>query len=271
MTTASAADDAAMLDQIFDSGRDRGGNSAPPAAEKPAEQAREANPPPAETRQDAPAAQETRQDESDRRLVPLAELKGERQKRQEMEKLLSERDERIRAYEQNLFQIMQRTAQQPAQQQPPPPDPYTDPVGAVSHQVQTLQTEFENRFLNTNRAIAADRFGSDIVKEAEQAAIKAGLAQQFRYSDDPYGHIVKWHKQQKTMAEIGPDPDAWKKSFRDQVRNELLQELKRGGVQQRYPGTLADTTSAGTAVSVQPTDEQMLADIFDSNRPRRAF
>ena len=46
------------------------------------------------------------------------------------------------------------------------------------------------------------------------------LEQQASNSRDPVGDVVRWHKQQSTLREIGPDPVAYRQKILDEARND---------------------------------------------------
>lgn len=254
------ADDAAILDSALSKDRDRGSDSAPPASP----------PPEAKTSPEAPPASDGSDENSQRHVVPLAEVLSERKKRQESDRLYQEAQKRIQEYQDRVDSLLR--AQQPQVQHQPDPDPYTDPVGAMQTVQQRLSAEFDNRLLNMNQAVAERMHGKQVVAEALNAALQAGIANQFRSKPDPYGELVSWHKREQALAKIG-DPDNYEKSLRDKLRQEILAELKGGAgqQQQRFPGTLADSTPAGPQGSLPPTDGQILGRLFDSNRQRRAL
>ena len=86
--------DSAVLDDVFASGRDRGADSAAPEPEAPAAEAAppEAPKEPEQAKPDAKAEDSSKQyrDPETGRFVPLTELRSEREKRQEAQKLREE-------------------------------------------------------------------------------------------------------------------------------------------------------------------------------------
>lgn len=105
---------------------DREEAATPPAPEpaKPAEQPPAAQPP--------PAAADSDDDPKSR--VPLAELKKERGRRQEIERELYQLQGQVRAWQQAMQQQM------PGQPQPEaPPDPTVDPLGALAHLAKRVE------------------------------------------------------------------------------------------------------------------------------------
>lgn len=274
MTTGKSADDAA-LDDVFASDRDRGGKSAPPeATETPA--TAPATPATPEPAPQAPAAPPAEPDPNANRHVPLSELLTEREKRKQEARLREEADARAREYESRVRDIERRL--QAAQQPPaPPPNPLEDPEGAYRHQAAAMQVQMLNQRADFSELSAKRHYGVQAVDEAFEAASRAGIRAQFINSSDPYGDMVEWHKRQKTLAEVGDDPTAYRKRIEDEVRKKVLEELKTGAVPgstqqpppQRFPGSLADVTPAGNSQGALLTAEAMMGQVFGTDRNRK--
>jgi len=108
---------------------------APAVDETPAEPEPEASEQPGE--QDAAPPAEQRDDDGP--MVPRRALEDERRKRQDYEKQVHE-----------FQQWMQSQGrQQQPDEQPSAPDVWTDPEGALRHQQQTLQSQFEQQIIAT--------------------------------------------------------------------------------------------------------------------------
>lgn len=293
--TAGADDGAQALDDVFSSSRDRGADSAAPehVEEAPAPEVKaEAVEPKAETEvADAEIdAQPQGRDPKTGRFVPVSELISERNKYRskvdEEARLRMQAEERAKFYE-SQFQAVQRQQQQPPPRQEAPrpielPDPFTDPQGyAAAVHAQALekaQSIALNEKCNTSEMLAREKHGDDLVNQALDAATRAGIAPRFVQAPNPYGDMVRWFKQAQALQRIGHDPDAYEKSIRDKLREEILAELKAGKLTttgrpaapqpQRFPGTLADATASGAQGAVL-TDEAMMADVFGSGRRSR--
>lgn len=157
----------------------------------------------------------------------LAAIKDERKKRQAL------RDE--------LNQLKGRLEAQPApqqqqqrQNQPQIPNPQTDPAGyhnfmqsSIGQQIQAM--EASNR-LQSSRMFATQQHGAELVTAAEQAfhgmqqanpTQYQALQQAFGTSPDPIGEVVRWHKQQTLLSEIGDDPEAYKLKLKEQLMAEM--------------------------------------------------
>lgn len=276
MATDKSADDA-VLDDVFSSERDRGGNSAPPEAKSEPEAGAAA---PAQQAEPQPS-QETAQDPETGRMVPLSELTGERKKLKakidEAERRAIEAETRAKIYEQQL-QAPRQQPQVPQRQQVPIPDPVTDPDSYARFVHQSAhEVAFQER-LNASEDRARDKYGDAAVEEAMQAATAKGLIQQGAFIQanprHPYGALMEWHRREKVLARVGDDPDAYDKQVEERVRAKVLEELKAGkgpgaGAQpQHFPGTLAEATATGQQGG-HLTDEAVMGAVFSSNRDRR--
>ena len=283
MQTDRAAEEAALSD-VFGSDRESTGTAAPVAdsqsptrddqgrfsADKAAltPPATPAIPPPVS----APDTSHTGHQ------VPISELMTEREKRKQEARLREEADANVRKYR-DLAESYERRimAAQQQRQAPQAPDPYTEPGEALHHQAQQLRQEFHQTRLN-DRANMSERdavkaHGATLVTEARDAALRAGVAQHFfQNSPDPYDDVVAWHKEQKFRTEVGADPDAYKKRVMDEAKAKVLEELKAGtanGQPARFPGSLADATSAGQQGG-HLSDQTAISGVFASDRRGRA-
>ena len=233
----------------------------------------------------------------DGRMVSVAALHSERDKRKEEARLRGEAEERAKFYKAQAETFMQQAAQpvqQPVQQQPEPqvelPDIYDDPEGhtrAVAEQVATrVQSQMIDRMVNASQVRANSVYGKQVVDEALDAAHNAGVARQFISEPEPFEALMTWHRRTKAIEEFGDDPAAYKERMEKEVREKVLAELKAGGqviehqpngngqpVQpaqpQRLPGSLVDAPAQG--VQGRQMSQQGLADqLFDSERDRHA-
>lgn len=257
------ADDASkeVTSNVFASDRDRGGNDAPPVADKaPAEVSPVATPEPSS-------------DNNPDRHVPLRELLAERSKfKDQINGIQTRFDEEMRKRDLELAEMRGRFSQQAPQrrqEQLPPPDPLEDPRGAFDYLAQNLTARQLNDRNELSRRYAERTLGKDVVAEAIKQAPTELCNHLYATSPDPWGDLVEWHKEQKARAEVGTDLDAFKKRIADEAVSKALAGLKQGnGGQQQFPGTLAAATAAGQQGShlsqMTPT-----ADVFGSDRRNR--
>jgi hypothetical protein len=81
-------------------------------------------------------------------------------------------------------------------------------------------------------------------------------------------------KKIKALQEIGEDPDAYRARVREEATQQVLADLKVGKIKlngqpvptTRFPGTLADQTSASGSQTAQLTDDAMMTDVFTRRR-----
>jgi hypothetical protein len=137
------------------------------------------------------------------------------------------------------FQQPQKPAERAKQ-----PEFFENPDAAVDFRlkgaIEPLQQGQQQIVENFSRMMASDKFGEDTVQAAlaemtnRVQANPQGMRfdyQRIMSSPHPYGELVKWHKAQTALSEIGDDP----KAFREKLRAELLAEIQ-GGQQPQTPG-----------------------------------
>jgi hypothetical protein len=213
------------------------------------------------------------------RMVPLSELIQERKKFKgqisEVERRAIEAEAKARAYEQ--FAPRQ---QQPQRQPIQPPDPFTEPEKfAAFVEWRAEQQVFTDR-LHRSEERARDKHGDELVEEALEAAKQAGHVERGTFVQQdprhPWGALVKWHQEQKALAAIGPDPDAYRKKLEAEIRQQLAAEAAKtgngttpGAPPTRFPGTLADNTAAGPQ-GAHLTEGAAMGSLFDTNRKRKS-
>lgn len=293
MTTEKSADEA-VLDDVFSSSRDRGAD--PAASVEPVEKvetpadpeppkAGETEKPKVETSDDGSKPKGYRDPETGR-FVPLEALKSERELRQEAQKardeearLRKDAEENARKTQERIDQLERRfqAAQNPQPPQARAPDPNEDPVGYLHFNQQRLEHLQLTNHLNNSENLARQQYGDQVVDEALQAALKAGVNESFLNARHPYAECIKWHKRQQTLARVGDDPDAYEKSIEERIRAKVVEELKAGtttvtgqaAAPQRFPGSLVDATASGAQGAQPISDEALLGSIFDHGRKRR--
>jgi hypothetical protein len=218
-------------------------SAAPEGSQQPGEKDDETAPPAASAQQQTAG--------SEPKMVPVTALEKERRKRQEYEREL----EALR----KQLQPEQQTQQQQQRQGPQPPDPFTDPAGFAEFVQAQVEERFLTHRLNDSEERAIATYGADVVDAAYEAVLKAGPheAQRLLATKDPYAELVKWHKRQLAMAEVGDDIEAYKA----RLREELLAELQGGGKAPNPASNPSQTPAAkvpktlGRTPSVQPRDE----------------
>lgn len=200
--------------------------------------------------------------------IPLAEYLSEREKRQTFEnELKAEREQRA-----NLERRLAEQSRPPAQEPAAKPDPLLDPEGYEKY----LETKFEEKLLNNQRESSlanAHRTYKGEFEEAYAAAQKQvdpALKARMQQSRDPGETLIQWHRERKTMAEVGTDPNAFfEKRFEaylsDPANQAKVLERIRGGVQPQpgavrqaapvnLPPSLTRATNAASATSADDED-----------------
>jgi hypothetical protein len=153
------------------------------------------------------------------------------------------------------------------------PDPLLDPDGYEKY----LETKFEEKLLNNHRESSlaqAHRTYKGEFEEAYAAAQKQvdpALRARMQQSRDPGETLMEWHREQKTRAEVGNDPNAYfnkrfEEFLKDPANQAKVMERIRGGVQPQptgatrqpspvsLPPSLTRATSASLDVSADDND-----------------
>lgn len=215
------------------------------------------------------------------KTVPLDALTAERAKSrrytEEVSSLRQEIAERDKAWERRIAQLME--ANRPQQQQEPP-DFFANPEQAMQQFMRPVLQRIEGMSEAMSRQFAVRDHGADTVQQAysslEQRMASDPAAQgeyaRIMRSGDPWGELVRWHKREQAMAEIGTDPDAYKAK----VREQLLAELQNGGGQQQQakpsatalPSNFAQARNVGARTGPAWAGPAPLADIFDRSRKK---
>ena len=171
---------------------------------------------------------------------------------QALDARLSKTEEKYQAMLREQAMDFQRQMAALQQQQPKPEPPkkvefFEDPDAAFDSRLQQavgpIQQGQQQIVENFSKMMAADKFGEETVNTALAEMTRRvndnPQAMRFDYqrimsSPHPYGELVKWHKAQTALNEIGDDP----KAFREKLRAELLAEMQsQGGQQQQAPQT----------------------------------
>jgi hypothetical protein len=168
--------------------------------------------------------------------------------------------DKVANFEAERLQWQQRQAQPAPQPQAPAPkvekpDPLLDPEGYEKY----LETKFEEKLLNNHRESSlaqAHRTYKAEFEEAYAAAQKQvdpALRARMQQSRDPGETLMQWHRERKTMAEVGTDPNAFfEKRFEaylaDPANQAKVLERIRGTAQQQ-PGA----TRQAPATSLPPS------------------
>lgn len=256
MTDTTGADTASALDDAF-SHAPQPAVATPPPNEPQAETPAEA--------QEPPPGQQA--DPGRPRRSMLDDLREERAKRQATEAQLVEFRREADEREKRYFESLNRTPRPQEQARPQRPDLFEDPNGALDFVSQSVEQRMVDRIVAMSEAAARRHHGNEKVDAALKAAKTAGIAQQFQCEADPFGSLLDWHGKMSTLQTIGSDVDAWRKSERDKMKAEIMEEMRKGGGQfrgpnePRFPSTLADGTAAG-AQGAHLSEQGAMDDVF---------
>jgi hypothetical protein len=183
--------------------------------------------------------------------------------------------EKVAAFEAERRQWQQRPAPQPApvaQEKAEPPDPLLDPVGYR----EFIRNELREERLNERREESLAKAHEEHKEEFEEAyaaaqkAVDPALKARMQQSRDPGKTLIQWHRERKTMAEVGTDPNAFfEKRFEaylsDPANQAKVLERIRGGTQTQpgaarqaapvnLPPSLTRATNASANISADDDD-----------------
>jgi hypothetical protein len=143
--------------------------------------------------------------------VPIQALDAERNKRKDIE---DRYDREMREMREQISRLAQPkpTAEPPA----PPPSMFDDPDAYLQHQMSPLQSALQEVREELWETKASSVHTAEAVQAAKVAAEAlfgtpegAALHQQITASGNPFENLVKWHKKQQALAEVGEDPEAY--------------------------------------------------------------
>lgn len=152
--------------------------------------------------------------------IPLTELLNEREKRQ--------------AEARRAEQLAQELEQLRRQLQPPKqiPDQFQSPEEynayweqRIAEQQQTVEQRFRNQEANFSLRLAHMQHGQ-LFEEAYNALLDVaekgnrGPAQQVANSPDPGQTLITWYQREKTLAEVGSDPNAYVQKKLEEALND---------------------------------------------------
>lgn len=192
--------------------------------------------------------------------VPLAALKAEREKRQELERQLAE--------------LRNPNPQQPGQAkttdtpQQPPASFYDDPEAYVRNQITQVQRQADGRLFAALEADAREQFPDfDEVMEGMVDKVKdnPALREQIFRSANPARAAYRLGKQLKDAEALQKDPEAERERIRAEERTKLEAEFKAKDEARRkaadaIPPDLAATRS--TTGASTPADGGVFNELF---------
>lgn len=106
------------------------------------------------------------------------------------------------------------------------PDPLLDPEGYKAAQKRERDEEIWDVTERTSRIAARRFYGPEVVDAAFKALQEQNdplLGARIRRSEDPWEEIVRWHKKEQLLAEVGEDP----KAYRERIIAEHMASLQQ--------------------------------------------
>jgi hypothetical protein len=203
-------------------------------------------------------------DDKDPRVKAFkAKALDEARKRQDYEKQVKERDDRLAAQEKRLqeqdealrrFQAQQAQPQPQRQPQRPPqrqplPDPDVDPGAAIRHVSSAFQATLQERDAQfreelwkhnvvTSQRYARGRYEDyDTVEEvfAEEMGRNPTLRAQLRQAEDPAEFAYQMGRKFVALREVGDDPVSWREKQLEALREQAAAEAAAKYEQQAAP------------------------------------
>lgn len=185
--------------------------------------------------------------------------------------------ERVAAFEAERAQWQRQSAQQPQPAAPAAkvekPDPLLDPEGFAKAVREEIREEMLADRRETSLANAHDKYKGEFEEAyaAAQKQVDPALRARMQQSRDPGETLIQWHREQKTRAEVGNDPNAYFDKrldafLADPANQAKMLERIRGGVQPQQPGqprtappvnlppSLTRATNASPAASADDSD-----------------
>jgi hypothetical protein len=214
--------------------------------------------------------------------VPIAVLQEERKKAKryteelaDVRRALADNDTR---WEQRFADLL-GAVRAPQNAAPQAPDFFADPDAAVEQKIAAALAPMAagqwQIVEQMSHEFALERHGRQAVQAAYSGLERliasdpnAGLAEHRRImsSRDPWGELVKWHRNDTALKEVGGDPA----SYRARIEAELIERLT-GQPPQVLPTNLAGARNAGTRSGPAWRGPTSLNDIFDrTQKPRVA-
>lgn len=158
------------------------------------------------------------------REVPFVALMDEREKRQAAQRELEEIRKKMAEYERN--------AQQPKEK----PDFFENPEAVVQQHITAVK-------LQQSKFLAEKEYGADTVAEAYAYFDQHPQESQALLAHpSPFHAAVEHYKRQKTMADMGSDPEAW---INAQVEARIAERLAQTPPPKAPPPSMAKAPSTG--------------------------
>ncbi|WP_322884246.1 hypothetical protein U8C35_07770 [Sinorhizobium medicae] len=179
--------------------------------------------------------------------VPVKAVQEEREKRQAAQ---AEAETLRRELAELRGMVMAQRQPAPAaqpQQEAQPATLWDDPDNYLKSQLTPVQQQMNDmrEFMSENLAVQAH--GAETVNAAKAAIEQAArtpegqrVIAEMMQSRHPYDDLVKWHKKQQTLSQVGDDPNAWLEA---ELEKRLADPTYQAKVLERIRGNAASNTS----------------------------
>jgi hypothetical protein len=256
-----AADEAVVAEPVEqdEQPRDEAGRFAEKAAEEPAEPIAA-----------APAERPAVDDNAPQ--VPSWRVREINDEKRALAERVATFESQAAQWQREQQELRQRLASLEKPPEPPAkPDPLLDPEGYEKH----IFNQMEERFLNNQRESSLANAHKQYKGEFEEAYAAAqkqvdpALKARMQQSRDPGETLMEWHREMKTRAEVGSDPNAYfDKRFEEYLKDPANQakvlERIRGGAQPQpgarqtpavdLPPSLTRATNASREINADDDD-----------------
>lgn len=156
--------------------------------------------------------------------------------------------DRVKALEAERLQWEQRNQQQPREQPQEEKkdeiDPLLDPKGYAKQVREDVMNQLLAERREESLQNAAEKYKDEFAEayQAAQQKIDPALKARMHSSRNPGETLIQWHREQKTMREVGNDPNAWlEKKLEERLKDPTFLakavELARGSASQAPQST----------------------------------
>lgn len=139
---------------------------------------------------------------------------AERRAKEDREKLESDFQARLRQFQ---------TQAQPQQPQQPPPNLFEAPDERLAFERQQFSQQMQSQRFEFSEMLARQTIGDQKVEQAVkwlEGNLNPALQARIVNSRHPWGEVVKAHEESRVLAEIGPDPAAYRARLEEQLLND---------------------------------------------------
>jgi len=142
------------------------------------------------------------------------------------------------------------------------PDPLIDPKAYREHIQKQVREDLLNERRETSLQSAHGKYGKEFEEAyaTAQQKVDPALKSLMQSSRDPGETLIKWHREQKLLQEVGSDPNAWREKEAERLLNDpaFLEKAiakARGEAEQQPSGgkvKLPPSLSGATRATTRP-------------------